>query len=62
MPPALSPQPNATGDQFANYALRTADVKFPIPIESLTPGAYLLTIEATLGQTTIRRDVRFKVR
>jgi hypothetical protein len=62
MPPALSPQPNATGDQFANYSLRTADIKFPISIDSLTPGAYLLTFEATLGATTIRRDVRFSVR
>ena len=62
MPPALSPQPNATGDQFANYALRTADIRYQIPTESLTPGEYLLTFEATLGATTIRRDVRFVIK
>jgi VWFA-related protein len=60
--PTLSPQPNATGDQFANYALRMADISFPIPIDSLTAGDYLLTFEATLGATTLRRDVRLKLR
>ena len=53
--------PQAT-DQFANYALRTADVSFDIPINKLSPGPHLFTVEATLGTTTIRRDVRFVVR
>ena len=53
--------PTAT-DQFANISLRTADVKYALPMESLAPGQYLLTVEATLGPTTIRRDVRFTVR
>jgi VWFA-related protein len=57
-----TPTPQAQVDKFVNYALRTADISFAIPIESLTPGAYLLTIEATLGSTTIRRDVRFSVK
>ena len=43
-------------------ALRTADVKFPSPMSNLAPGPHLLTIEATLGTTTIRRDVRFEVK
>jgi hypothetical protein len=56
-----TPTPEAQ-DKFVNYNLRTADIKFPVPIDSFAPGAYLLTMEATLGQTTIRRDVRFVVR
>jgi hypothetical protein len=56
--------PTATpkGDQFANMSLRSADVKYPIPLAKLTPGPHLLTIEVTLGATTIRRDVRFEVK
>jgi len=56
-----TPTPQAT-DQFANYALRTAGIKYAIPLSGLAPGPYLLTFEATLGQTTVRRDVRFEVR
>jgi hypothetical protein len=61
-PPVLTPQPNPTGDQFANFSLRTADVKYQIPLTTLMPGPYLLTFEATMGSTTLRRDVRFDVR
>ena len=70
-PVAPTPTPRIPGmpretpqavDQFANYALRTADVSYDIPIATLAPGAHLLTIEATVGATTIRRDVRFSVR
>ena len=50
------------GDRFANLALRTADVRYQIPVSTLTTGEYLLTFEATLGTTTIRRDVRFSIR
>ena len=64
--PVLTPRPRPTQtpttDQFANLALRTADVKYSIPVDRLTAGAYLLTIEATVGATTIRRDVRFTVK
>jgi len=52
----------AATDQFANMSLRTADVKYALPMESLAPGQYLLTVEASLGAVTIRRDVRFMVR
>jgi hypothetical protein len=37
-------------------------VNFELPIASLKPGPYLLTLEAMLGKTTARRDVRFEIR
>ena len=49
-------------DRFANLALRTADVRYQVPLAGLTPGPHLLTFEATIGATTIRRDVRFEVK
>ena len=51
-----------TGDQFANTALRAANVTFQVPFSKLSPGPHLLTFEATLGTTVQRRDVRFEVR
>jgi VWFA-related protein len=60
LPPAQTT--GQTTDRFANLSLRTADVKYRIPLATLTPGMHLLTCEATLGATTIRRDVRFEVR
>jgi VWFA-related protein len=42
-------------------ALRSASQRFMLPLSTLGPGAYLLTVEATLGKTTARRDVRFVV-
>ena len=41
---------------------RPADYTYELPVSTLGPGAYLLTIEARLGSTTSRRDVRFSVR
>ena len=41
---------------------RSADDRFEVPLAQLTPGPHLLTVEATLGKTTVRRDVRFDVR
>jgi hypothetical protein len=66
-PLPLRPTPTATPaatskDAFANLGLRTADVKYQIPLSNLSPGPHLLTIEGSLGSTTIRRDVRFEVR
>jgi hypothetical protein len=46
--------------QFASA--RSADVRFPVPLNALAPGDYLLTFEASLGATTARRDVRFRVK
>ena len=56
-PPAPNRPPRTVGtitaepakDSFANLGLRTADVKFHIPMSKLSPGPHLLTIEATLG-------------
>jgi VWFA-related protein len=41
---------------------RAADVGCALPIGALPPGPYLLTLEATLKNNTVRRDVRFQVR
>jgi VWFA-related protein len=41
---------------------RTADYRWSLPLDRLTPGGYLLTIEATMGTKALRRDVRFTVR
>ena len=60
-PGAAAPAPSPS-DKFANLSLRTADVRHQIPIGRLPPGQYLLTVEATLGATIVRRDVRFSVR
>ena len=70
--PAASGQPRPRGiagvlnekpaDAFANMALSTAGVRYQLPTSTLAPGEYLLTLEAMLGSTTIRRDVRFTVR
>jgi VWFA-related protein len=49
-------------DRFANLSLRTADVPYQIPMSKLSPGPHLLTFEATLGATVIRRDIRFSVK
>jgi len=46
----------------SRFTARAADVNFELPIAALKPGPYLLTIEATLGRTTARRDVRFEIR
>jgi VWFA-related protein len=39
-------------------SLRSADYGMAIPLNVLPPGPYLLTIEATSGKTSARRDVR----
>ncbi len=41
---------------------RSADYTYELPLATLTPGAYLLTIEGRLGSITVRRDVRFSRR
>jgi VWFA-related protein len=41
---------------------RSADYAFDLPLSSLQPGPYLLTLEATsAARETVRRDVRFEV-
>ncbi len=41
---------------------RAADYRLALPVERLNSGEYLLTVEATQGKFTARRDVRFRVR
>jgi hypothetical protein len=43
------------------FAGRQADYGWMLPISGLVPGDYLLTLAATQGSKTIRRDVRFSV-
>jgi VWFA-related protein len=47
-------------DQFSN--VRAADYELDLPIAQLQPGPHLLTIQATAGKASARRDVRFAVR
>jgi len=49
-------------DKLAKPAMRAADVDYQLPLSALEPGPHLLTMETTLGTTTIRRDVRFEVK
>lgn len=48
-------------DRFARQT-RSTDYRLEIPIVTLTRGPYLLTVEATVGAATARRDVRFSVK
>ena len=43
-------------------ATRSAEYLTRLPLSTLTTGEYLLTIEATVGKITTKRDVRFVVR
>ncbi len=52
--------PTLAVERFARD--RAADCAFDLPIANLQPGPHLLRIEARLGDTTARRDVRFEVR
>ena len=40
---------------------RAAEYRLRLPLETLSPGPYLLTIEGTQEKNTARRDVRFQV-
>ncbi|HEX5140538.1 MAG TPA: VWA domain-containing protein [Dehalococcoidia bacterium] len=42
--------------------LASADLFYDLPVSRLASGAHLLTLEASLGSTTVRRDVRFEIR
>ena len=43
-------------------AARSADYTYELPLATLSPGNYLLTIESRLGALTVRREVRFSLR
>jgi hypothetical protein len=47
------------GAEFKNGA---ADARFPVPLETLPPGAYVMRIGVTGSGPALRRDVRFTVR
>jgi hypothetical protein len=49
-----------TAAEFANN--RTANSRLGVPLQGLSPGQYLLTLEATLGGRRAQRSVRFAVR
>jgi hypothetical protein len=40
---------------------RAAHYRLDLPVASLRPGAYLLALEATMGKSRARREVRFRV-
>jgi hypothetical protein len=42
--------------------LRAAEFEYPLPLDRLPAGRYLLTFEATVGTTVLRRDVQFEVK
>ena len=46
----------------ADFQARRTDCRIDVPIESLTPGDYLLEITATAGEEHVTRRVRFAVR
>jgi len=46
-------------EQFAQS--RSADYRVRLPVDRLSPGAYLLTLDAARGQHSVRRTVRFQV-
>jgi hypothetical protein len=41
---------------------RAADQRFPVPVDRLPPGEYLLRVQATASNVNARRDVRFTIR
>ena len=43
-------------------ATHAIDHEIDVPVNTLAPGSYLLTVQATTGKTSVRRDVRFAVR
>jgi VWFA-related protein len=49
-----------SADQFE--PVRAVERRYDVPVRDFAPGPYLLTIEATAGKATARRDVRFTVK
>jgi hypothetical protein len=41
---------------------RAAEFRLDLPIATLTPGPHLLTIQVSLGKSSITRGARFTVR
>ena len=59
--PVFEKQDTLDEEDFAGLA-RTVNKHIPLPLLKCAPGAYLLTIEATMGKTAARRDVRFAIK
>jgi hypothetical protein len=51
-----------TVDAAAFTGARTFDNRFDIPVRSLEPGEYLLTVDVAAAGKTAQRAVRFRVR
>jgi hypothetical protein len=49
-----------TAEQFTESA--AADARFAVPLNILSPGSYVLQVEASSAGATSRRDVRFGVK
>jgi hypothetical protein len=58
--PVINTARSLTSDDFAKG--RGADYTVELPLETLEPGEYLLTIEASERVRTVGRDVRFRIR
>jgi len=52
---AAPPRPSSS-------TLRAAEFQYALPLDRLPAGRYLLTLEATIGEAVLRRDVQFEVR
>ena len=48
--------------EAAEFKSGAADARFPVPLETLPPGAYVMRIGITGSGPALRRDVRFTVR
>jgi VWFA-related protein len=44
------------------FIARQADCKFTLPVSTLAPGEYLLTVEIAQGSRTVKRNLRFSVK
>jgi hypothetical protein len=52
-------QPLASGEFAAGNG--SAEARYELPLTRLQPGSYVLQIDASGGDVTARRDVRFSV-
>jgi len=55
-----STQVHLTAEQFTTAGSASAD--FRLPLDTLTPGSYVLRLDASVGSATGRRDLRFSVK
>jgi len=60
-PAAPTGRGSAKADDRPELVLRAADLRYPVPLDRLAPGDYLLVFEATQGGATIQRNIRFSV-